>query len=200
MANTKATTATKATYSPLALALGALGVILALFALTNLFSSYTPIADLNNRIDDELKVAVNLDPAQRIPLFNEMKELQENALRAKPSEPYGWARLSYLRETTDNDQKEAFAALQMSDFVSPWEAAQLPERAFNWRHFRGIETKQQQDYQDALWQKAATVSFDPTWDLAVHQRIVGEVKDALTRKDLNLAESWKGKMADTGTH
>jgi hypothetical protein len=194
MENTKATIPTKA----LVYGFAVLGVLLAVAAVFNLFSTYTPIADLNASMDTQIKAITDLPADQKHVQFDRLRALQEKALAKKPSEPYGWARLSYLRTVLGDDAKDAFAALRMSDLVSPYEVQQLPERAVAWVNFHAVENKDEKDYQDTLWQKAFTVAPDATWTIALSFNMTKAVGEAIARKDPGLAEGWHGRMADAG--
>ncbi len=175
----------------------ALGILLAAFALVNLFLTLTPAARLNEQIDRRLLETADLSGAERLERLNELKDKQDMALSHKPADPYAWSRLSWLRMETDKDQKAAFAALRMSDLVSPWEAPQLPERAMMWRKYRNAQTPEQKAYQDELWQKAFSLRHRDTDDLARINGMRDDVGDALKRRDPALYEEWKALKAGT---
>jgi hypothetical protein len=193
MGNTKATTRTSR-----AIGIGILGAVLAVSAAVNLFGTLTPAATLNARISARLLASAALPENLKPIEFALLKQIQEQALAAKPPEPFGWARLSYLRTKTGSSDADAFAALRMSDTVSPFETQQLPERAVTWGRFKSVQTPAEQDYQDTLWQKAFTLATDETWDFAVHLGITPEVGRALARKNSDLASGWYGRMSDAG--
>ncbi|MDP9127628.1 MAG: hypothetical protein M3N08_05145 [Pseudomonadota bacterium] len=133
-------------------------------------------------------------------LFQELQGQQERDLAKKPSEPYGWARLAYLRYQTSNDERAAFAALRMSDFTSPYEAPQLPERAYMWMRFRNVESADQKAYQDVLWQKAFSMERDATWRTARQNNIDNEVGQSLKRTDPALYAEWQEREASKLQH
>lgn len=194
MENTKATTKTKA----VCVALASCGVLLAVCGAINIFGTFTEAAKTNERIDARMHAATTLSDKERIAEFNELLDLQKETLRVRPSEPFGWARLAYFRAMTGLGKEEAFAALRMSDFVSPYEVQQLPERAVDWLRYSDVETKEEQAYQDTLWQKAFTVAEKPTWDLALQLGITKLVAASLARRDKKLAEGWRGRMSEAG--
>jgi hypothetical protein len=171
-----------------------LGCCLAALAVVGLFGTFTPVADSNAQIDARLQVLAGKadNPAE----LQNLLHLQEEALAAKPSEPYGWARLSYLRWMTGAESRDAFAALRMSDFVSPFEPRQLPERAVAWLRFRQVETLEERLYQDTLWQKAVALWDDETWALTSRLEITDYVGKALDHKDKDLAKAWRERIDD----
>jgi len=171
-------------------------VMLAFFSAINLFWAITPVATRNEYIYNELDKAVNLPVPARLALFSDLREQQEKALARKPGDPYGWARLAYLRIATQGNLKSAFEALRMSDLVSPYEAPQLPERAAMWHKFTSVETKDQLSYQDTLWQKAYSMKPDTTWETAKREGIIKEAGESLMRKDPALYEEWKNRAAN----
>lgn len=198
MENTKATTRTSRAIRIKVLGIGALGLILAVCAAINLFGTFTPAGDLSRLINDRLQVTVvlpnNLKPIE----YHALLSLQEQALASKPSEPYGWARLSYLRSVTGGSDQDAFAALRMSDTVSPFETQQLPSRAIAWMKFKPVQNAAEQDYQDMLWQKAFARSPDETWNMARQLGLTNEVGKAIARKNPGLAAGWYGRMRAAG--
>lgn len=195
MENTSPTTKTKIARGIFA----AYGVLLVLSASVNLLGTFTPVAHLNARIDEKLHAAARQKGVESTATdYVKLLSQQEQALSEGPSEPYGWARLSYLRAVANKGDKEAFAALKMADLVSPYEVDQLPERAVSWAKYSNVQTKAEQDYDDTLWQKAATLAWNPSWDMAKKLGITKVVGDALARKDKKLAEGWRGRMAEEG--
>lgn len=190
MANTATTTPINARL----IGLGALGAALAFFSLANLFTTLTPIEQLNDRIADALGTVEQLSPIPRLQLLHQLQEEQEWALAREPAEPFAWGRLSYLRLETQNDAKAAFAALQMSDVISPGEPRQLPERAVMWWQLRPVETPEQRAYQNELWEKAYGLERDTTWRLAQQNHLVSEVGDALKARVPELYEEWKDRI------
>jgi hypothetical protein len=192
MANTKATIRTRLAVFGFV----AIGYILAMCAGVNVFGTFTPIENRNEQIDVRLQAAITMPGDQKTAEFQTLKNMQEKALTSKPSEPYGWARLSYLRHVTGDDDKSAFAALRMSDLVSPFEVQQLPERAAAWMKFSNVENEQQRDYQDTLWRKAFTLADDTTWALAQRLNITKYVGEALARKNSDAADGWHSRMRE----
>ncbi|MDR3450381.1 MAG: hypothetical protein P4M15_11670 [Alphaproteobacteria bacterium] len=189
---------TETTKAAAKVAFGAAGAILAVIAAINLFSTFTPVAARNEKIYADLDGAQNLPPAKRLDTYNALAYAQAKALAQKPSEPYGWARLSYLRLAEGSDKQTAFAALRMSDLVSPYEAPQLPERAYTWRSFHDVETPAQQAYQDELWAKAYILEPGDTWEMAIQHGIAKEVAESLAARDMTLYGDWKIHMAEAG--
>jgi len=173
------------------------GAALALLSYVDLRAAATPFANLNERIVDELARAETLPGDERLKLLTELRLQQERALAGKPAEPFAWARLAYLRLATQGDAPDAFAALRMSDLVSPGEPRQLPERALMWRQLHAAEDQDQQAYQTVLWQNSFRVGRDATWQLAAQHGITAEVAEAL-RDDPELYEEWKARVA--GAH
>jgi hypothetical protein len=190
--NTKTTTPTNSW----AVAAGLFGVLLAIFSCTNLFSTLTPLADLNAKIVDQLAGISALPIDDRIKSLDDLRQEQERALAGKPSEPFAWARLSYMRLATGDRAQDAFAALAMSNLVSPDEPRQLPERALMWRQLHAVEDQNAQAYQVTLWQKAFRMEPDVTWQTAVQRGITAEVGQALAG-DPQLSAEWKAR---TQTH
>ena len=128
-------------------ALALFGATLAGFAFVNLTGHGTPYAKLNDQIVIDLAGANTLEGEQRLQLLTQLREKQEAALAGDPAEPFAWARLAWLRLITQGDKTDAFAALRLSDLVSPGEPRQLPERALMWRQFASAEDESQQAYQ-----------------------------------------------------
>ena len=192
MANIKATTRTKA----IGWAFAAYGLLLGVCALINLFDTFTPLTAMNASIDTRLQAVSSLRNDQKSLEYGKLLHMQEKTLLGKPSEPYAWARLSYLRNVTGEGDAPAFAALKMSDLVSPYEAEQLPERAVAWSKFANVQNKEEREYQDELWQKAFTVSGDATWDLAAQLGLTKMVGDLFARKNHDLADGWRDRVAN----
>jgi hypothetical protein len=191
MANIKTITPIR----PQLAAWAALCGMLSCFAAVNLFASATPTATLNDSIVAGMSEADGLPLRQRIDLLNKLREPQEQALVRRPADPLGWGRLAYIRLIAQGDMPDAFAALRMSDMVSPGEPEQLPQRAWMWQKLRPVETKDQQDYQDDLWRKAYDANRDETWKLALQMNMVNDVGGSLQRSDPALYEEWKDRMA-----
>jgi hypothetical protein len=193
MADTKTTTPTNRW--PLVLVL--FGLAMAGFSYSNLTGTLALFADQNDRIVVDLKAADGLTGSDHIQALSQLRERQEKALAGEPAEPFAWARLAYLRQATQGDMPDAFAALRLSDLVSPGEPRQLPERAFMWRQFASVENAGQRAYQSLLWTKAFELQRDPTWAIAVQNNIVPEVGDAIKANDVDLYEEWKSRIADS---
>ncbi|MDX2028942.1 MAG: hypothetical protein SFW62_09975 [Alphaproteobacteria bacterium] len=187
MASTRAITRIKSVKNGFAALYGAL----VLFALINLFWTLTPAEDSNAKIDEKMQTVDSLPVRERLELLTQLRQDQESNLTRRPSEPYGWARLSRLRSMTQGDAKAAFAALQMSDLVSPYEAAQMPERAIMWYKLRGVQTPEQRAYQDILWKKAYGFQRKATWTIAVDNNLIKEVGESLKKTEPSLYEEWK---------
>ncbi len=190
MASTKTTTRIK----PARFGVAALCAALIVFSLLNLSQNMTPVAKNNEQIDNIVERDEALTPDARMELFRRLKIQQEANLARKPSEPYGWSRLSYLRFMTEQDQKSAFAALRMSDFVSPYEAPQLPERALMWYKFHNVETLAQKTHQDILWQRAYGLERDATWRIAVRNGLVEQVGESLKKTAPAFYREWKARQ------
>jgi hypothetical protein len=170
------------------------GAVLAFFSVVNLSGNAAPLAALNGRIVDDLAGAGSLPFGPRLKLLVDLRERQEKALAGLPAEPFAWARLAYLRLATQGDMPDAFAALRLSDLVSPDQAGgQLPERALMWRQLSIAENPAERAYGAVLWQKAFRTQRDVTWQLAVRNKITGEVEDALKQGDTGLYGEWKAR-------
>lgn len=175
-----------------------LGLLMAGFACMNLFGTMTPTMDLNTKISTRLHAAATLPENRRGSEYNQLKSMQEKALSARPADPYGWERLSYLRNKIGNNDEYSFAALRMSDIVSPFETLELPERAVMWMKFRSVQTTEEKDYQDILWIKSYLQSPEQTWDFASGLNLTREVGASINRKNQGLAASWYRRMAAAG--
>jgi hypothetical protein len=176
--------------------LALMAVVLGGLSYVNLSGRNLPTAAVNDRIVADLVNAQAMPTDSRLPQLIELRERQENALAADPAEPFAWARLAWLRLATQGDAPDAFAALRISDLVSPGEPRQLPERALMWRQFADIEDNDQKAYQNVLWQKAFQMQRDATWKIATQNGIVKEVGDSLKQTDPDLYEEWKAREAD----
>jgi hypothetical protein len=176
--------------------LAALAVFLGVSAAVNLCCTWTPVSKANTEIDGLLHALAAMSETENAEPYQDLLQRQEQALAAKPSEPYAWARLSYLRQKTGAGDRSAFEALRMADIVSPFEIQQLPERAVSWLKFREVENAGERAYQDALWQKSFSVASEMTWNLALHLGLIKYVGEALARKDKDLAEDWQLRMRD----
>jgi hypothetical protein len=177
-------------------ALAVIGTMLAVFSLIDLFQDPAPFASFNEAIIDELTNASALPADLRMQLFTRLRGEQEDTLAGKPAEPFAWGRLAWLRLATGGDHSQAFAALKLSDLVSPWEPRQLPERALIWRQFRDVENKDDQDYQITLWQKAYRLQPEQTFQIAQQNNITGEVGDAIKAGDAEQYEEWKARQSN----
>lgn len=192
MANTRAIIRTRA----IRYELGVLYAALAFCSLLNLFLTLTPVAKSNAKIDERLQKSDSVPANDRPGLYASLLAEQEKNLAREPSEPYGWARLAYLRmATAPRDRASAFDALRISDLVSPYEAIQLPERAVMWHMFRSVENPDQQAYQDVLWARAYGTQPDATWTSAAHNNLDTEVGASLKKSSPTLYEEWKGREA-----
>lgn len=187
MASTRATIRIKSVKNGFAALYGAL----VLFALINLLWTMTPAATSDEKIDKEMQVISDLPVRERLSTMAILREQQEQNLSRRPSEPYGWARLSRLRSITQGDPKAAFAALRMSDLVSPYEPPQLPERALMWHQLRAVQTPSEREYQHTLWKKAYGMQRRATWDMAVRNNLVKEIGESLKVTAPDLYEEWK---------
>ncbi|MBI3419546.1 MAG: hypothetical protein HY053_05390 [Proteobacteria bacterium] len=187
MAITKITTPTDLPQPALAV----LAVLLGVFACINVFSSMTPSTDANERIEKALNQSDKMDLTQRAALFNDLRAQQEVSLQKNPAEPFAWARLAYFRLVTQKDKEAAFAALRMSDFVSPNDPRQLPERAAMWYDLRNVEDESQQARQDDLWVKAYRTQPGITRDLTAQKGLLNDVAKALQAQDADLYEKWQ---------
>jgi len=188
--NTKTTTPTESW--PLILLL--YGAVLASLSLINLFSSITPLDQLNERIVNTLAQVMTLPADQRLAALDNLRQQQEYALTGDPAEPFAWARLAYLRISTQGKTQDAFAALRLSDLVSPGEPRQLPERALMWRQLRAVEDDNARAYQTILWQKAFRLQRDVVWQIAQQHGFTAEVGEVL-KGDPELYEEWKAYEA-----
>ncbi|MGE3623592.1 MAG: hypothetical protein AB7H77_06965 [Bdellovibrionales bacterium] len=171
--------------------------ILCVLAWFNISGREASFERMNEQIVQRLSNTEGLDMGPRLRELKELREMQEKALAGDPAEPFGWARLSYLRLATQGDQQGAFAALRLSDLVSPGEPRQLPERAYMWRQFAAIEDKDQRAYQTVLWQKAFRMQREATWNLALHNDLIDEVGEALKQAvdEPGLYGEWQSRVA-----
>ncbi len=190
MVNTRATTQTNA----LRCGFGALYALLAMLSLLNVFFTLTPVDKSNTAIDDRLERIGFVPAAARPSLFIALIPEQIKNLEHKPSEPYGWSRLAWMYYMLGN-MKSALPALQMSDLVSPYEAQQLPERAFMWHRLRSVENADQLTYQPALWLKAYSMGRNATWKLAMQNGLEKEIGASLKITAPPLYEEWKALQA-----
>lgn len=172
-----------------------LGIAVFAFAVGNLLMTLTSAADTTARVDAEFQEAQALPLAARVEAYRELRDEQAWALAQRPSDPYAWARLSYLRMATGDSMKSAFDALALSDFVSPYEAPQLPERAVMWYRFRTVETPEQQAYQDTLWLKAASLKGEEAWQQAVRNKLLDQAIASLQKTDMQLYYQWMDQKA-----
>ena len=124
-----------------------LGAALALFATLNLTSTMTSVERSNASIDSLFETALNIPHNNKMELFQKLRDDQAANLARMPSYLMAGAIFSILRYVTTGDPKAAFAALYMSDFVSPYERPELPERAVMWYRFRNVENAEQKAYQ-----------------------------------------------------
>lgn len=160
----------------------AAGLVLAVFSAINLFASFTPAADQNQKLADDLTRSLSLPFGKRVVVQNALRTEQETLLARNPADPFGWARLAYLRRATAVDATTAFAALRMSDMVSPYEPRQLLERALMWRELRDVQTDSEKEYQRVLWQKAYARQRGATLKAAHTKNLDKELEAALPQK------------------
>jgi hypothetical protein len=181
MTNTKAITPIK----PLAFC-GFLSVVLIVLGSANIFYTVRPFAERNHQIEESFNRASVLPSAERIVAEKILLSEQENVLARIPSEPFAWTRLAFMREDVLDDKKSAFAALRMSNLVSPNEPRQKIERALMWYEFNSVEDESEQAYQTSLWEKVIAMPNDKTWQDQKHRGLVEKAKDILltTRPDL----------------
>src|SRR4051812_37622608 len=85
-----------------------LGLAMGTFSFVNLLGKPEPLARLNEQIITGLASAAALPAAERMKLLIGLRGKQEKALAGKPSEPFAWARLAYLRMVTGTEKKGAF--------------------------------------------------------------------------------------------
>lgn len=193
MVNTKTTTPINVTRYGTAI----FGVALAVFSLTNIFTTMTPTHQKNDLLISQLEQAQSMPIEQRLPVFKALRDIQATNLAHNPSDPFGWARLSYLRLLATGDQKSAFNALAMSNFISPYEPSELPERALMWYRYRAAESKDEALYQDSLWQKAYRLNPDLTWSVALQNKVIRQVEESLKRQDVQLYKDWINRETKT---
>ncbi|MER2519251.1 MAG: hypothetical protein ABTQ34_01010 [Bdellovibrionales bacterium] len=182
-----------------------LGTWLVMAASVNLLGTFTPTARKNEDMIRNVQIVAShlvqlpvllptesrtIDPA----IWDSLKKIQESALKRSPADPYAWSRLSWLRRKAGDSEQDAFAALRMSDLVSPYEAPQLAERAVTWRSFRNVQTLEQQRYQVALWNKAFMLDDQETLRMAVQNKLTDEVGKALASVNPAAAEDWKSRL------
>lgn len=182
-----------------------LGTWLVLAASVNLLGTFTPTARKNETMIRNVQIVASriaphpvslagesqtIDPA----IWTTLKQVQESALKRNPSDPYAWSRLSWLRGKSGDGDQAAFAALRMSDLVSPYEAPQLAERAATWRRFRNVQTPEQQRYQTTLWSKAFALDDQETLRVAIQNKLTDEVGKALASANPAAAEDWKTRL------
>jgi len=170
-----------------------MGTILAVFSLISLTGKTTPYADLNDQIAASIANAGDLPTDERVELLGHLRQAQENALAGKPAEPFAWARLAWLRLATGSDHANAFAALRLSDLISPYSPRQLPERAIMWRQFHSVENPDEQSYQATLWQNAYRLQPEATWNIAARNGLSDEAGEAIKSRDPQLFEEWKAR-------
>jgi hypothetical protein len=178
---------------PWPLALAVIGTVLAVFSLIDLLQNPAPFTSFNEKIIADMANANALPVDLRMQLLMRLRDEQEDALTGKPAEPFAWARLAWLRLATGDDRAHAFAALRLSDQISPGEPDQLPERALMWRQFRAVENRDEQDYQTELWQKAFRLDPERTWKIAAQNGLTGEAGDAIKADDAEQYEEWKAR-------
>lgn len=185
-----------------------MGIWLAVAAAINLFGTFTPTATKNESMIRNVQIVASHLAPQAVSLskkndiepavWNDLKKIQESALKRNPADPYAWSRLSWLRLKSGDGDQAAFAALRMSDLVSPYEAPQLAERAMNWRNFRNVQTPEQQRYQSALWNKAFLLDDQETLRAAVVNALTDEVGKALSETDPAAYQDWKWRVEQAG--
>ncbi len=163
-----------------------MAVIMAAFATINLVFTPTPFAERDRRIEEAFIQSLSLPDNARRAAQSGLLEQEQNVLSRIPSEPFAWARLAYLQQTVQGDEKAAFAALRMSDLVSPNEPRQKMERALMWYDLRSVETAEQQAYQVRLWQKVIAMPNTSTWDDLKQNGLVARAESILrtTNPDL----------------
>lgn len=182
-----------------------LGTWLVLAASVNLLGTFTPTARKNEAMIRNVQIVASRIAPHPVSLAGEsqiidpevwatLKQIQESALKRNPADPYAWSRLSWLRRKSGDGEQAAFAALRMSDLVSPYEAPQLAERAAAWRSFSNVQTPEQQQYLTALWNKAFRLDDQETLRTAVANKLTDEVGKALASADPLAAEDWKERL------
>ncbi len=114
------------------------GVVLAGLAMATLFFDLTPAATFELALEQHL-----------LPTSQTLQE-QEVVLSKEPADPFGWARLAYLRRAVAHNKRGAFEALQMSDYVSPYEPRQLAERLKMWQELRSVQNADERANEAAL--------------------------------------------------
>ena len=180
--------------NPLPLALAFLGIALALLSAINLTGHAQPTLALNEKVIADLGAIGRVPVGEQMQALAQLRDEQEKALSTMPAEPFAWARYSYLRLATQGDKNAAFAALRMSDWVSPEEPRQLPERAIMWRQLGAAENPDQVAYQTTLWQKAFRLQPDQTWKIPKQTGLTDDIGAAIQKGDPEQYEEWKARM------
>lgn len=152
------------------------------FAAINLFSSFTPVADANLKIERAM-LAKNADwPTLLIE--------QEKNIAVKPADPFAWTRYSYLLEKSKGDNSRAFTALRMADSISPNEPRQMLERAVMWQRFSDLQNAADRAEQTRLWQMAFHFQPRETVIYARNSRDFNSINDAILSNNAT-ALKWK---------
>jgi hypothetical protein len=166
------------------------GFLLVVFAVTALCFGLTPLADQNAVIAKNLMQSDALEKASRqVEQVDLLKKQVEN-LKQNPAEPFAWARLAYLRFTAERRPRAAFAALKMSDMVSPHEPRQLVERAFMWHDLRQMQGEAERAYQTELWVRAFDEQRGLMIQTAYKRGLIKEVAAAFRTVDEDLYRDW----------
>jgi hypothetical protein len=181
-------------------ALAVLSAALLVLGGFNLFSTLAPQARMNAEIAMRFEAAEKLPYKEKTAVMEELREQQEAALMRIPAEPYAWARLSYLRKFTQGSDEDAFAALRMSDLVSPNEPRQMLERALMWRERAKGGSQADREHLDQLWDKAFDFQPQETWDMAVQKGMITEISAALLRVNREAYGHWQYRIGERKKH
>lgn len=173
-------------------------LMLVAIAYVNLSVDMRPVAQANEALVQQLQKAQALPLPKRIDAWDRLRTAQGQLLAQEPADPFGWARLAYLRHMTQGNGAEAFKALRFSDMLSPHEPRQLPERAAMWRDFSSVQDDAERAYQQTLWRRAFAMQREATWALAVKRNLVAEVSDALRAEDAMLYQEWLNRIKKQG--
>lgn len=172
--------------------LAVMAVLLLALASVNLFSNFRPVAAANNRLANQLNQAAALQFSERLKVFAELRRQQEALLAENPIEPYAWMRLSYLRQATQGNRRQAFEALRFADTIAQPDNVGGLERILMWHDYADVQTDVERDREKELWQAGYRQNWYRLMETATYHRLLDDLKSAVI-EDPELAARWNNK-------
>lgn len=167
-----------------------LAVVLLLCAGINLFADFRSSLRANDVLALQLNQSDALNFADKMARYGSLLAHQQALLAQNPIDPYGWARLSYLRKTYLGDRQGAFEALRQANMLAGAERLGLLERVLMWHGFADLHNDDDRAREEQMWRLAYKQGWFAT-AAAARTHGLGDVLERAVQKDPALLENWE---------